>query len=405
MTQTKIFDEIASSLGRDFSIEEIRQKLEKNEEWIKDSNYLKSIIHDRIKRGIVLDKGDNVYIWVGPIKTKNWKSKKIELKFDPKVTLTNEESLKLFVYTLKFFQNLLKDNGITLAPSDHKYFEGTDPILIPRGTLSDLQYTFKRFAYHAQNSILERSINFLENEARISSFTKNYDPNQFINVYAGMSDIAAATSMAGDLGYIGLVSNKSDYYNYYRALKSIASYLATKTRLTSVALKQSIINDIHDKNFRIIYDNFKSKIPNGFGKALVFDILKEYDNEKFDYPKADLHVKRAIMFLLNDPLVMKPHTVHPTGFEMNADEFKIMDSYILIMNQIRTEYLRLGGTKTLTNYLFDKMIYLIGSGRLYLHGITNCTKYKKSFLEGLTNKDYRSIRITPETIAEINCSI
>ena len=129
MNQTKVFDEIAKSMGN-FTFESILLKLENDSRWNKDKGYLKGIIKDRIKRKVISTTGENSYKYEKNEQSINKEdTKKFILKYNDKIGVTEDfqKLLNKGVLTYENPTNLVKlslDNSIkieNMISNDDRY--------------------------------------------------------------------------------------------------------------------------------------------------------------------------------------------------------------------------------------------------------------------------------------------
>ena len=91
-----------------------------------------------------------------------------------------------------------------------------------------------------------------------------------------------------------------------------------------------------------------------------------------------------------------------TDFNVDAiDPFDTIDYYVDLMNKAKRSYVAHGGAYVgkLTNYILDKIIYIICSGKFYLNGINIGRKDGVKYTKGFGNKVYLNINL----VNEMNC--
>lgn len=327
------------------------------------------------------------------------KKAKKNYSFIPKeyLDLSDEESAKFFVYTMKTFLYFCDINEVDFK----EYLKSTDKTFLAENGLdvNSVNFVFKQLAYHAtnrQNAAFDFSNE--NNKNAMYDFTEHYNPINFLEKIdnLGFDDAVNLLTNKLDPG-----AKKKQIEEYLKCLISAANFLKNKqTKNEVVNSFKYDENGVLLDNQRDVFKHFVRLINHGYGKALTFDFLKEFDCDVFDFPKPDLHIKRTMIFLLNPFIQTCFDGFHLRNIDVNIiDEFDAMDKLMDIVKKANRYY---GFSKpgfTISNYLLDKMIYIICSGKLYLNNIVD-TKTKISYLNALVKKEYKKIDFDG-TVSEI----
>ena len=277
---------------------------------------------------------------------------------------------------------LQKNSKNYFTKSDVHFLAPTNPSTHP------MEFIFKQLAFHAQNGTnIESIIEWKNNETFIESTTNRYNCSLPLSV--SRKDFTDH-----------FASDREDVLNsYYDCLNDIRLFLSSHPSPASVR------SALYDIDPRAIFKNMHNNIKNRYGIALTFDFVKEFGRvfglSGFDYPKPDLHIKRNIAFIRyanmgNRGFLSRYKT---TDFDTNKiNSFETIDYYVGLMNKARASYNAHGGAQIgkLTNYLLDKMIFIICSGKFYLNNLYIGRKEGIEYTKGLGNKYYSSIDIHTE---------
>ena len=322
--------------------------------------------------------------------------------------INDQNSLEFFVYTYQRFRKLIEDS-LDVPEGDprahdqmREYLSLTDQALLRDG-LSDRQFIFKEFVYHSQNR--QNGINYSKYERQIRDFLCDYDPTRFLQ--------DANPVLPEAIG-----GNEKQKESFVETAKCVATYLADmEGESPQESLRESIVQDlscgIDLQDAEAVFNRFKEKIPTGFGEALVFDVLKEFD-PRFDFPKPDLHVRRVMAALYSsnrDELRAQcfdhPNRLDPASIPALRGDCSAMELYLGLMNRVNGELARrLGRDIRLPNYVLDKMIYLVCSGKLYLQKdaeerIIINLGIKKEYLQGIIDERYAGTALDNAVLNEI----
>lgn len=425
MTGTKIFQKAIIEINNPFTKEGLLTYLENNENWhVRSFNeYFKN----DCKGGFIEQIESNLFIATQrardrvaqyesrrtvdifrntQYRNRNHNSNKIKVDLN-KTPLTPIDALKFILYTIDVFDSF--GNEQYPASDRTRYMTLTDELTLSYGHnhLSPIGFIFERMAYHVQNqSELTDKIKFVRNEQNIIQYTHNFEPSAFLN-YANNNQDTDLDKVKAFLGVIGReeseagVDSKNKYYNYFLILKSIATYLASFENVDAV------VADLHSvavtQNIRSIFYEFKKRIQRGFGIALTYDFLKEFD-ASFDYPKPDLHVIRTLLFLMNDPSIMNQfdgtNRYKPTDVKNESlGEFNAIEWFLELRDCAYEGYKAIGGSRLngLACYVLDKMIYIICSGKWYLEENYHAfTGYKIPYLRACVRREFGNIDLETE---------
>lgn len=467
MSNAKVFDKIILKMLLPFSQEQLTETLETDSNWTGSSYYVKSCINDRVKRKVLLKNSDNTYVTVGWRKiisdflSENEGQRKSEIKkhlvdnqlrvarvndmlqimiqersifqggndkyysseqiakrdvsdhrklspcpFET-LELSQEDSLKFVIFTVKTFWDLCKKNNIQEVS---RYYSSTDQILLKDDSLTDIQFIFKQIAFHATNRQNSPFV-FKDCENAVKEFTKGYNSQKFYNYYnqTGLDkkqmiyDFAESCGKAIKPMDTDAEDQKNKKYikftrfvEYVNCLADAAFFLLDKTSKNEVIDAFNVTNGTINE----IFNRFVSEIRHGYGIPLTFDFLKELDSDVFDYPKPDLHVKRTMMLLLNSRDMTPFSGGNYARFNANTslDSFYTMELYMDVIKKANAELQKHCRSKTIPNYLIDKFIYIIGSGKFYLDGQTRNSSKKIQYLDSLIYKRFRNIEFNVSNI-------
>lgn len=375
--------------------------------------------------------------WIGG-KENNYK-----IPFNP-LTLSEDEALSFFIYTTDYYLRLINKHsdkaflqGITLSEQltcSKIYLNATDKYLLdPTNEYADNQdaYIFKEMVFHTTNRGF--SVKFLNFEPGIKEYLEQYNPIEF---YRRVRDVRRGNSFeANEIRRIRRIFNRWDENDiaptsFLYAAKSIARYLSNRIssfgdNRTENDLRELITNEFSNYvetnpiDYCGLFAAFKAGINHGFGEALTFDFLKEFDSDVYDLPKPDKHVKRTIVALLHHDHTNRQSIASLSGDRILINEGSIeairgerscMKMYLNIMEKVNSAFNRLPGLEhvVIRNYILDKMIYMVCSGKLYLQIRPNSTNktitdysLKMNYFNGILNDSYKTYQPTPDNITKI----
>ena len=314
--------------------------------------------------------------------------------------LSDDDALRFYIYTVKTYKALIAKNSASSESADYwgkEYFRHKDwDYVDPMHSLNEEQYTFKSMVCHSQNK--NGGVDFRV----LGAFCCGYDFHAFLR----KSSAVCRTELRG------LFQNKTQQglSNLEKTISSIAKFLSKKPHNKTMP---DYINDTFrrlvcrtDNHYRIP-GKFKKENLFGFAEALSFDFLKEYfpnpTYNVFDFPKPDLHVKRTLAALFHpDRALMrqfasKPTRLNPDSVETiykNNSKPNAMGLYLGLMDKVnRAIRARLEvDSPIIGDYILDKMIYLICSGKLYLQGVQDIS-LKNDYLKGILDDSFKSTPI------------
>lgn len=444
MFQSEIFDEVADGFGRPFTEAEILAALSMRADWTQTASYCHSLLLDRVAKTKLNYNGTHYSVNPAYIPTRRVRAAAAGAAgpiagvpatwaYDEKngyripfslLPLSSAEALKFCVHTVRYYLRLIDEHsrtnlkpGISLAGTSlyKLYLAPTDKLFLdPLGTLPADSFVFKEMVFHTQNR--QGGIPFLAKEASIDTYLLHYDIPAFYRY------ISTKTS-GGEVPVIqaALEVTEDQAEDFFKSVKSIAIYLNRKlSGLTpGTTLKASVIGDFSGFmptfNYKGIYNAMKNPpiSISGLGEALTFDFLKELD-PVFNLPKPDLHVKRTMISLLHEDrasmalLAGCPSRINPESIRTIHGRTSGMRLYLDLMNSINSEFDRVARRmgkhpRAINNYVLDKMIYMVCSGKLYLQVSDRISKknIKNGYRAEILRDAYKSIHIEEEDIDNI----
>ena len=424
--------------------------------YIRNVDYVNEEIHF-VRQGVIIETNEehtihnetNAQHNSGPLEVPtDWewiggKENNYKMPFNP-LTLTENEALSFFIYTTAYYLRLVNKHsdkaflqGITLSEQLTRskiYLNATDKYLLdPTNEYANNQdaYIFKEMVFHTTNRGF--SIKFLNFEPAIKEYLAQYNPIEF---YSRVIDVRRGNaSEAAEIRRIRTIFNRHNEddiapISFLYAAKSIARYLSDKIssfggNRTENDLRELITNEYRSYvetnpiDYCGLFAAFKTDITHGFGEALTFDFLKEFDSDVYDLPKPDKHVKRTIVALLHhddtgrqsmSSLSGSRILIHEGSIEAIQGERSCMRMYLDIMEKVNSAFNRIPGHEhtRIRNYLLDKMIYMVCSGKLYLQLKRDSTdktitdySLKLDYFNGILNDSYKNCQPTQENIAKI----
>lgn len=331
-----------------------------------------------------------------------WLQEEKKLKNPKLKDLSSSEAYEFFRHTAYYYLKLLDDHAKDpLKPKvqaaiagqriEQAYLKPTDRLFLdPRGKLKDLDFTFKEMVFHSQNGA--HKVDFGKYEGALNVYFKGWSFNRFASDFDPDDEAGEIDKMDG-AGLKGL-----KLHSFFLAVKSIVAFLKGHSDYVRWHI-WDLFGSYKGKNgdffYELLYIRFRKEVPNGFGEALVFDFLKEYD-PRFDLPKPDLHMKRTIAALYLDD---KPGTkgkywysqIKKKDIESIRGPNSAMSLFVKLIREINSGFEIEANTACppIPNYVLDKMIYIVCSGMLYLHDIPEKDpKYKSDYLKEVLNRDF-----------------
>lgn len=414
MTASEFVDALKSFGETSFTKEQLRQKVieiagnDKN-----FTGYFWDYKRRPIRGASIIDLGNGQFkasIVEKAKKAQSYKGKRRKSKKEPKPkleellgvnkltykSLADDEALQVFLYTFKKFKDLAHECGVSVNES-YRYFKYSDADFLspPDYKKAPIQFIFKQLAFHAQNGqVIKNVIKWDVNESVMDSTTNGYDPTKPLS--KTKKEFSACFGNLND-------DKKKIVNDYYDCLSDVCEFLKNKT--TSDEVCNALIAGASTPLDYI--GNVKKHIKKRYGEALTFDFIKEfgkiYGYSALDFPKPDLHIKRTMAFILIPNMGSNPggylSKYKTTDFNADAlDSINTINDYLCLMNKVRRSYVKNGGKQVskLINYLMDKMVFIICSGKLYLHNIEYGLEFGANYTKGLGDKDYLNIVIKDE---------
>ncbi len=331
-------------------------------------SYIKSVLNTRIEKGTIKYNGSK-YTWVGNCN--------ISVLNAPNLPSINYLNLYLEVEkTLRSISTDYKINDLS------KYYSSTDKFVIPNyQTMDWRQQVFSSMAFHAQNgSIIDGVVQFLQNYETIKSLCLNFDCEEFLKNYGDRSDLSPLNcndkskhNYKNSNQVLQLfINNLSRSINsqklrlYVNCIFSIAYFLSSYKGKNKTDFFKDVLSKTNKGNTSDIIEFFARNFE-CYGKTLPYDLLKELDNEVFDFVKPDTHINdfnKAIGIYTQDPI-------------LNAQSF---ESIVKKINESKSDC-------DISNYKFDKMVWLICTQKFYLDKTKrpeNPRMAKRLFLESVS---------------------
>ena len=355
--------------------------------------------------------------------SKDHKFKGYKIPFSP-LTLSDEDALKFFVFTVRHYLELidltiasdieLKSNIVSPLTLKKLYLSPTDKFLLdPNCSLSVESFIFKEMVFHSQNK--QGGIDFFGKETDINRYLLNYDINAFHRYISTRTKGTEVPHIATTLSV-----SETQAENFFDTVKSVCEYLYGKKRTLShgVSFKDHVKRDFIGYMATFDYLGIFNRMKNppisikGLGEALTFDFLKEFDRD-FDLPKPDLHVKRTMVSLMHfdrspiGRLSRHPTWVDPESISSIKGRDNCMELYLNLVKQINREFAVraraiVGRVPIIRNYILDKMIYMICSGKMYLNVSNPSSSHiKKFYRRGILTDDYKNITIIQQDLRDI----
>ena len=220
---------------------------------------------------------------------------------------------------------------------------------------------FAQFVFHAQNETGSHLINIINFEKNIEVIYEKLNGFDVNNV-----DYTVDTLVEYFRGYMNWKVNTN---NPDKAMRRwCSSIICSANYINRFNSKEALFRDLkdnvwgNDRTFSLdkITTRFKERIPVGFGPALMCDLLKELGDEFSHVLKPDIHIKDVVKAF--------------TGLNYSNDN-KCYKEFIRILEEIKKEY------RDVTAYKLDKIIWLICSGKFYLHDNVNKNIFIKNIEE------------------------
>lgn len=268
--------------------------------------------------------------------------------------------IEFYKITEKTLNELAKEKGISdLRP----YYELTDyNYKSSISKYNGIPQVFAQMAFHAQNAtMISNIVSFEKNRDFLEKVLCDFEPKAFLKRYKNSVENLVETFRFNEKTGEGLKwnSSKSKEKNKDAIAKRYANTLFDCANyLSKFKDKKDVLNDLSKKyiagDFEKLIKYFRSKIKHGFSVALTCDFLKEFDRT-FDLPKPDIHIKDVLCCY--------------KGFEEDyysgqKKEYECIRDMIELTKSINDN---LPNEKMITVYQLDRMIWLICSGRFFLH--------------------------------------
>ncbi len=399
MKASRIFDNVINTIDQPFTKDDVWNALIDDPEWDRSKGYLHSLFRDRMIRQFIVKENDG-YHRVRNIefatRQSNNSNKKPRVPFIEK-QIDEEDALKFFIFTIKKMYELGTSARIGLPTNRiDQYFISTDnTYLNPFNNLGSIQFIYKELAFHAQNGTeIGNIVKFTPGqpiEDHIAYVTHNYS----INIPLEDEQIFLSHPEYNGYGPDKL----ADLRRYYQCLVEIQQFL----RGCNSAM------DVHNKLLRRgddprqMFLNLKEDIKNCYGVALTFDFIKEFGRAHeftdLDFPKPDLHVKRTMMLAFNDHIEMNQYRYNVKGFDQESiSGYTTIDLHQKMVELAKIAYTNHNGQYPykMMNYVLDKAIYVVCSGKFYVDNLSGGKKFGISYYQDVANELYKR---TPLDIA------
>ena len=244
-----------------------------------------------------------------------------------------------------------------------KYYQLTDFLAFPQlKNMGDIEQTFMQIAFHGQNAtMISNIIQFEKNFEKLDRLLCGFNPLQFLALY----DAAASR----DEKVANLIAAFKESGFHWNTEKSIKRPNAIITRYANMLLdaaeylkgfstKQEIVADLqsHNSCTKELVKYFRSKIRSGYSIALTCDFLKEFDEAFCNLPKPDIHIKDVLCAYLK---------LANGYYNTESREYECIAQMQALTDQINMSRIA-DGTKEITVYQLDRMIWLVCNGFVFL---------------------------------------
>lgn len=247
----------------------------------------------------------------------------------------------------EYLKSISCEQGIT-EDELKKYFRG-DSI-----DVNSLKGLFERFMRSAQNTQrMPNTIKLDERKDKIIEILHNYDLE-----WISKQKTEVLFDMFRKEFKVQLKNENIKNNSWYKFSNSIIDSAKFILRFKDIAEFKEFVEQFNgNTQTRMALALLISKRIKGFGFPLACDVLKELGY--FDYVKPDTHI---IAFC------------RQLGLCESDNELDVFETMVAITNDVKEI------DSTMTPYKLDKMIWLICSGRYYLHDVPT-KSHKKAFLE------------------------
>ncbi len=202
---------------------------------------------------------------------------------------------------------------------------------------STLSEVCRQMCVHAANRSMMRNV--IGDVSNLSSTLYDFDPKRITKKFADSSEVLERLK-----GFVGLdirTEKRSLWPAFARSIYSISEFLSDFDSYESY--HEFVISFTRSGRNESLFalPLILSQEIEGFGFALACDFCKE--NVSPDFVKPDVHIRETLSYF---------------GFvDQNASDYKIFKFLVHSAKEIGV-----------LPYDVDKVLWLIGSGRLYLHG-------------------------------------
>lgn len=289
-------------------------------------------------------------------------------------------AIQFYTITKETLEKLALERGIDDLSC---YYKLTDKLPeMPIAKYTGMSQIFAQLAFHAQNATMISSIvNFERNQNFLNKTLCNFNPEEFLKKYNKADREKNVKNIVEDLRFknnegLKWDSSKSKPENKDSIVKRYANTLLDGALyLSQFKNRGDFLNDLlkhyKNKDFRKLISYFRGKVKHGFSIALTCDFLKEFDLNFCDLAKPDIHIKDTLCVL--------------NGYEDNyysgaKKEFECIENMQSLVMEINEN---LPTAEQITVYQLDRMIWLICSGRFFLH---NTEDSKTQYLRFLKEK-------------------
>lgn len=275
-----------------------------------------------------------------------------------------EKCYAFYDLTKKTLEIMASQRGISTLELK-KYYSHTDQYCDFYDDLSEIPRIFAQMLFHVQNAtMISNIVKFKDNYHFLKEITCNFVPNDFLKKYENVDSFVNALRYNENSNPNGLVWDSSKSENkdsiakrFAKAAFACAEYLNGFSNEEAVLEKLKGVYEDAKNDEKKLINYFRSEIKSGFSIALTCDFLKEF-NEYFEFlPKPDIHIKDAISAL--NGRVNYYHT-ESREIDLIKEVQKITE---LINNELKSK----GEIEEITVYQLDRMIWLICSGKFFLH--------------------------------------
>ena len=274
------------------------------------------------------------------------------------------KAIQFYKITKETLEKLALERGIDNLSC---YYKLTDYLPeMPIAKYTGMSQIFAQLAFHAQNATMISSIvSFERNQYFLDKTLCNFNPQEFLEKYNKGNRDENVKIIVEDLRFknnegLRWNSSKSKPENKDSIAKRYANTLLDGAIfLNQFKNREDFLNDLlkhYKKNdFKKVINYFRGKVKHGFSIALTCDFLKEFDIAFCDLAKPDIHIKDTLCVLYN---------YEDNYYSGAKKEFECIENMQSLVKEINAN---LPTAEHITVYQLDRMIWLICSGRFFLH--------------------------------------